>query len=179
VDLIRRIVPKARRLGILFSPEEGLSVIFKDRMTTAAERVGLQVSAVPVSAVGDVEGATRSLCGHKVEAIELFGNQAHAGFPALIKVARECKVPVFSPSPFEVLQGATASLFPDFQEGGVEAGKMIARVLKGESPGSIPFYRIETTRLAVNPSGASTVGVSVPPDVVKQADTVVAGATKP
>ena len=60
------------------------------------------------------------------------------------------------------IAGATASLFPEFNEGGVEAGKMIARILKGESPGSIPFYRVEKTKVAVNPSGAGKVGSSCP-----------------
>jgi len=178
VELIRRVVPKARRIGVLFSPEEKLSVTFKDRMTKAAREAGLQVTAVPVSNVADVGDATRSLCSQKVEAIELFGNPAHAGFAALIKVARECRVPVFSPSPFEVLQGAIASFYPDFQEGGVEAGKMIARVLRGESPASIPFYRLKTTRLVVNPGDAGKVGVTLPPDLVKQADSVVGEGAK-
>jgi ABC-type uncharacterized transport system substrate-binding protein len=173
VDLIKRIVPKARRLGILFSPKEQLSVTFKDRLTKAARRAGLQVSISPVNDLNEVGDATRALCSQKVDAIELFGNVAHAGFESLIKVANECKIPVFSPSPFEVLKGAVASLFPEFNEGGVEAGKMIARVLRGESPGSIPFYRVQKVKVAVNPSGAGKVGVKLPPDVVKQADTVV------
>lgn len=172
VDLIRRIVPQARRIGVVFSPEEQLSVIFKDRMTKAAGQAGLQVSAVPVGNTGEVGDATRSLCGKKVDAIELFGNVAHAGFASLIKTARECRVPVFSPAPFEVMQGAVAAFFPDFQEGGVEAGKMVARVLRGESPAAIPFYRLQTTKLIVNTGG----GVTVPPEVVQQADTVVGSA---
>jgi len=178
VELIRRILPKAKRLGLLFSPEEQLSVTFKDRMTKAAETAGLKVTAAPVGNVGEVGDVTRSLCG-KVDAIELFGNAAHAGFGALIKVAKECKVPVFSPAPFEVMQGAIASFYPDFQEGGVVAGKMIARVLKGESPGTIPFYRLVTTKVAVNPAEAGKMGVTVPPDVVMQADTVVGGGAQP
>jgi putative tryptophan/tyrosine transport system substrate-binding protein len=178
VDLIRRVAPKARRIGVLFSPEEKLSVEFKDRMTKAAQQAGLQVTAVPVSSVGEVGDATRSLCSQKVDAIELFGNTAHAGFASLIKVARECKVPVFSPSPFEVLQGAIASFYPDFQEGGVEAGKMIARVLRGESPASIPFHRLQTTKLVVNQGDAGKMGITLPPDVVKQADSVVGEAPK-
>ncbi len=173
VEIIRRIAPKARVIGVLFSPEEKLSVEFKDRLTKAAKKAGLQVVEAPVSSVNDVADAAQTLCGKKVGAIELFGNAAHAGFAGLIKVAKACKVPVFSPSPFEVLQGAVASFFPDFQEGGVVAGKMIARVLKGESPAKIPFYRLQTTKLAVNPQGAGDVGITLPPDVVKQADTVV------
>jgi ABC-type uncharacterized transport system substrate-binding protein len=178
VQLIKRIVAKARTLGILFSPEEALSVIFKDRMTKAAEQVGLKVVAVPVGNVGEVGDATRSLCGQKVDAIELFGNVAHAGFATLIKTAKECKVPVFSPAPFEVMQGAVASFFPDFQEGGVEAGKMVARILRGESPAAIPFFRLESTKLIVNTGEAGNVGLTLPADVVQEADTVVGGAGK-
>lgn len=173
VTLIRRIVPNAKQIGVLFSPEEALSVIFKDRMAKAAGQAGLRVTAVPVGSTGEVGEATRTLCSRKVDAIEFFGNAAHAGFASLIKTANECKIPVFSPAPFEVMEGAVASFFPDFQEGGVEAGKMVARVLRGESPASIPFYRLETTKLIVNTGG----GVTVPQDVVKQADSVV-GATK-
>ncbi|MGH7629011.1 MAG: ABC transporter substrate-binding protein [Gemmatimonadales bacterium] len=178
VELIRRTVPKARRIGILFSPEEALSVSFKDRMAKAAQQAGLRVIGVPVSNVGEVGEATRSLCSQKVDAIELFGNVAHAGFASLIKVARECRVPVFSPSPFEVVQGAILSFYPDFQEGGIEAGKMIARVLKGESPASIPFYRVQTTKLVVNPGDAGKIGITLPPDVLKQADSVVGEGAK-
>lgn len=180
VELIKRVVPKVRTIGVLFSPEEQLSVAFKDRLTKAAGQAGLRVTAVPVSNVGEVGDAARSLCGQKVGAIELFGNAAHAGFASLIKVARECSVPVFSPSPFEVLQGAVASFYPDFQEGGVEAGKMIARVLRGETPKSIPFYRLQTTKLVVNPGDATKLGVPLSPDLVKEADSVVGKpATQP
>jgi putative tryptophan/tyrosine transport system substrate-binding protein len=173
VDLIRQIAPKVRSIGVLFSPEEKLSVEFKDRLAKAAKKAGLTVVEAPVSGINDVADATQALCGKKVGAIELFGNAAHAGFASLIKVAQGCKIPVFSPSPFEVMQGAVASFFPDFQEGGVVAGKMIARVLKGESPGAIPFYQLKTTRLVVNPGSAGGVGITVPSDVVKQADSVV------
>jgi putative tryptophan/tyrosine transport system substrate-binding protein len=177
VELIRRVVPKARKLGIVFSPDEQLSVTLKDRMAKAAKEAGLQVVEAPVNNMSEVGQATQSLCGKKVDAIELYGNAAHTGFPSLIKAAKGCGIPVFSPAPFEVLQGAVASVFPDFQEGGVEAGKMIARVLRGESPAKIPFYRIKTVKLAVNPNA----GVTIPPEVVKQADTVVGagGQAKP
>ena len=92
------------------------------------------------------------------------------GLPASSRWRATASIPVFSPSPFEVMQGAVASFFPDFQEGGVVAGKMIARILKGESPAAIPFYRVQTTKLAVNPADASKIGVTLPPDLVKEAN---------
>jgi ABC-type uncharacterized transport system substrate-binding protein len=44
------------------------------------------------------------------------------------------------------MKGASAAIFPDFQEGGVVAGHMIAKILKGESPANIPFYKLETAK---------------------------------
>jgi ABC-type uncharacterized transport system substrate-binding protein len=155
VELIKRVAPKARRVGILFSPGEPLSVGLKDKMTTAATKAGLTVEAVPINNVSEGTEAAAALVGKKVDAIEIYGNAAHGAFESIIQVAREHKVPVFSPSPFEILKGATAALYPDFQEGGVEAGKMIGRILKGESPGAIPFFRLQTTKEQVSP-GATT-----------------------
>lgn len=146
VALIKRIVPKARRIGILFSPGEPLSVSLKDKMAATAKKSGLQVAEVPINSVSEGTEATTALVGKKVDAIEIYGNAAHGAFESIIKVAKDSKVPVFSPSPFEILKGATAAFYPDFQEGGAEAGKMIGRILKGESPAGIPFYRLETTK---------------------------------
>jgi ABC-type uncharacterized transport system substrate-binding protein len=146
IELIKRMVPKAKKIGILFSPAEPLSVSLKDKMTTTAKKAGLGVEAVPINNVSEGTEATTALVGKKVDAIEIYGNAAHGAFESIIQVAKASKVPVFSPSPFEILKGATAAFYPDFQLGGVEAGKMIARILKGESPGKIPFYRLTTTK---------------------------------
>ncbi len=156
VELIKRIVPKAKRVGILFSPGEPLSVGLKDRMTIAAKKAGLTVEAVPINNVSEGTEAAVRIVGKKVDAIEIYGNAAHGAFESIIQVAREHKVPVFSPSPFEILKGATAALYPDFQEGGVEAGKMIGRILKGESPGAIPFFRLQTTKEQVSKSATDS-----------------------
>ena len=146
IQLIKRLVPKAKRVGVLFSPGEQLSVDLKDRLTTAAKKAKLDVVAVQLNTPSDAAEATNVLVGKKVDAIEIFGNAAHGGFESVIKIAKEQKIPVFSPSPFEIMKGATAALYPDFQEGSVVAGKMIARILRGESPAKIPFYRLETTK---------------------------------
>jgi ABC-type uncharacterized transport system substrate-binding protein len=146
IALIKRIVPKAKRVGVLFSPGEQLSVDLKDRLTAAAKKAKLEVAAVPVNTPSDAAEATNLLVGKKVDAIEIYGNASHGGFESIIKIANEQKIPVFSPSPFEIMKGATAALYPDFQEGGAVAGKMIARILKGESPAKIPFFRLETTK---------------------------------
>jgi ABC-type uncharacterized transport system substrate-binding protein len=153
--LIKRVVPKVKKVGILFTPAEPLSVSLKDKMTATATKAGFGVEAVPINSVSEGTEAATALVGKKVDAIEIYGNAAHGAFESIIQVARDAKVPVFSPSPFEILKGATAAFYPDFQLGGVEAGKMIGRILKGESPAKIPFYRLESTKEQVSQSAAT------------------------
>ena len=149
VELIQKVAPNAKRIGILYSPLEPLAVSMKDKMTTAARHEGLTVVSVPISSPTEGAEATTALIAKNVGAIEIYGNAAHAAFESIIKVARENKIPVFSPSPFEVMKGATAAFFPDFQEGGVIAGGMVAKALKGESLASVPFYKLEATKTSI------------------------------
>lgn len=146
VALIKRVAPKAKSIGVLFSPGEALSVSLKDKLTAAARKAGMTVVAVPLNNPGEGTEATNALLAKNVGAIEIFGNAAHAAFESIIAAAKEKGVPVFSPSPFEITKGATAAIFPDFQEGGVVAGQMIGRILKGESPAGIPFHKLETAK---------------------------------
>ena len=174
VDLIRRTLPKTKKIGILFSPDEALSVTLKDKMSAAATKAGLSVAAQAITSVADAGQAAQALVGQNVDAIEIYGNAAHSAFESILLVTKQKKVPVFSSSPFEVMKGAVASFYPDFQEGGVEAGKMVGRILKGESPAKIPFYQVKTTKLFVNPN----TGVTVPSSVTSEANRVLGDSTK-
>jgi putative tryptophan/tyrosine transport system substrate-binding protein len=150
IALIKRVVPGAKRVGVLFSPDEPYAVAMKDKMISTGRRLGIEVIGVPVPTVNDGAPAAATAVSRKVDAIEIFGNTAHAAFPSIIKAANDANVPVFSPSPFEMLKGARAAIYPDFAEGGVVAGHMIGRIMKGESAGRIPFHRIETTKEQIN-----------------------------
>jgi ABC-type uncharacterized transport system substrate-binding protein len=45
--------------------------------------------------------------------------------------------------------------------------------MRGESPGSIPFASVTTTRLIVNLEAAAAVGMKIPPVLVQQAQEVI------
>lgn len=146
VELVKRVAPKAKKVGVLYSPGEALSVSLKDKFAVAAKQGGLAVEEMPINNPGEGTEATTALVAKKVDAIEIYGNAAHASFESIMAVAREKKIPVFSPSPFEIMKGASAVLFPDFQEGGVVAGSMVARALRGESLAGVPFHQLKTVK---------------------------------
>ena len=162
VKLIRTIVPNAKRVGVLFSPDEPYAVAFKDKLVSAGKKAGLTVEAVPVPTVNDGSTAAVAVVAKKVQAIEIFGNTAHAAFPAIMSVTSKANIPVFSTSPFEMSKGAVAALYPDFAEGGIEAGHMIGRIVHGESPAKIPFYKETKVKTSGSPANAKAAKVTLP-----------------
>ena len=80
IDLIELDGAKGVGVGILFSPDEPYAVEMKNKMTEAARRNNLEIAAVPVSSASEGGTATTALVGRKVDAIEIFGNSAHAAF---------------------------------------------------------------------------------------------------
>ena len=65
IELIKRVVPKVKKVGILFSPAEPLSVSLKDKMTATAKKAGLGVEAVPINSVSEGTEAATALVGQE------------------------------------------------------------------------------------------------------------------
>jgi putative ABC transport system substrate-binding protein len=52
---------------------------------------------------------------------------------------------------------------------------MAARIIRGESPATMPFEPLTETRILVNLEAASKQGFEVPASVVKRADKIIGG----
>ena len=57
--------------------------------------------------------------------------------------------------------------------GGAAAGRLAVRILKGESPATMPFEPLSKTTLLLNGATAKAIGVSLPQALLQQADTLV------
>lgn len=71
-------------------------------------------------------------------------------------------------------RGAMACVGFDWQEGGIEAGKMVAAILRGKSPKDIPIGTLgedvgPTSRLAYNVAVAELMGVKISERALKNA----------
>ena len=54
-----------------------------------------------------------------------------------------------------------------------QAGRMVARILRGEAPGTIPVEFATGGQLFVNPGAAARMGITIPQAVIDRANTVV------
>ncbi len=61
----------------------------------------------------------------------------------------------------------------DFAAMGAQAGRMVARVLRGTPPGEIPLEEAKRVRLVFNLARARELGIRIPEDVLLAADEVI------
>jgi ABC-type uncharacterized transport system substrate-binding protein len=174
VEIVRECLPTARRLGTLFVPAEVNSVYNKEQVEAAATRRGFEFRAVAANTSAEVSDAALSLLAQDIDAVcQAASNVTTAAFASIAQPAQRAHVPVFGFLSNDVRSGAAVVVARDYFDGGREAGLMAARIMRGESPASIPFQPLRSTKLLVNLDAARAMGFTIPPAVVRRAATVI------
>jgi ABC-type uncharacterized transport system substrate-binding protein len=174
LEALQDIRPPVRRIGTLYSPAELNAVFSKEQLERAAKAAGLGFEAVAVTNTTDVIEATLSLANRRIDVLtQIADNVVASSFPALMDAARRVRLPVTAYSPAFAEMGPVLILARDYRDNGVESGKMAARVLRGESPGKIPFVSVPTLDYIVNLRTAKTLNVQLSPRLVARASRVI------
>ncbi len=173
LNLILEISPDVKRLGIPYNPGEANAVTLVRLMTTYAQDRGLEVVEATASKSADVVAAARTLVGQADAIYVPTDNTVVSALESLIVVARQAKVPVFSGDTDSVARGCIGSVGFDYFQVGVQTGKIVARVLKGEKPGDIPIEVASGTDLVLNPTAAASFGVTIPEALLARATRIV------
>jgi ABC-type uncharacterized transport system substrate-binding protein len=174
VAITLECLPDTRRIGTLFVPAEANSAVNRERLTQEAAKRGIEVVALPVNTIGELPDAADALASHPIDAIVQIGtNLTTAGFASIARSARRERVPLFGALTSDADNGAAVVVARDYYDGGLRAGHLAARVLRGESPRGIPFEPLRTSKLLVNPSAARAMGFALPESVVARASRVI------
>jgi ABC-type uncharacterized transport system substrate-binding protein len=171
---VREVVPRARRVGTLFTPGEINSVLAQQRFERTLKGEGLELVRVPVNGPTDVSDAALSLCQSGVDVFcQIADNLSNSSFPAIARACEMARTPLFTFSPSQVKRGAVLGVGVDFGENGREAGLLVAEVIRGKDPAQTPFRATTKTSRAVNLDNARRLGVSIPAEWVKTAQEVI------
>lgn len=170
LEKFRQILPSLKKLGFIYNPGEGNSVVLLDRIRAAANKMGIKILAAPATITAEVSMATESIA-NKVDAIYISNdNTALSAFQSIVSVANDAKIPVFVSDTDIVDQGAVAALGPNQYQVGRETGKMVVAILKGTPPSAIPVGFLEKLEFFLNEDALVKVNLIVPDELKRQAD---------
>ncbi|KAF1046815.1 ABC transporter substrate-binding protein [Xylophilus sp.] len=173
LELIKKIVPNAKRLGVIYSPGEANSVAIVAALKKAAGPAGLTIVEAPAARTVDVVSAAQSLVGKADVVYTPTDNNVISAFEGIAKVAQQARLPVVAGDTDTVKRGAVAALGLNYYDLGRQTGKIVVRILKGEKPGAIASQVSDTFELHVNPDAARKQGVTLSDALIKSAKVVV------
>lgn len=169
--LIREVLPRARRVGSLWTSAEINSEYYLELAKAAAADLGFELVAVPVTGPPEIPRALQRLLNGKIDVLfPMSDNTLNSSFDVIGRAAEENATPLFAGFLRSVEFGACAALGFDFAEMGLRTGRLAVRIKNGESPGRIPIESMETVRLYLNPAAAARQRVVFPPSVLARAD---------
>jgi putative tryptophan/tyrosine transport system substrate-binding protein len=172
-DYVRRLLPNAKRIGVLYSPAETGSVVAAAR--AAARRRGLELVAESVEEPSGVPAVLDGLM-QRIDALwtvadgRVFTPQTT---PAILLSALRHRMPVIGLSLGQVKSGALATFLVDYAEVGRQAAGLALKVLAGEAAESLAVTRPRDISLALNLKTAELLDLQLPEALVEQAREVV------
>lgn len=173
VDLILRIIPSAKRVGMVYNPSEANSVTVVKNMQQMLERRGMSLVTAAAPRSVDVGSAARSLIG-KVDVIYTStDNNVVSAYESLVKVGQDAKIPLIASDTPSVQRGAVAALGVNYKDLGRQTGRIVLRILNGEKPGDIKPQTSDKIELHLNPTAAQKQGVTLSEELLKEATVIV------
>ena len=166
IDLLKRIVPNAKTVGLLYCSSEQNSIFQIELAKAACDKIGLSYIDATVSDSNEIQQVTQSLVG-KVDAIySPTDNMIAAGMATVAQVATENGIPTIVGEEGMVSAGALATYGIDYYELGKQTGAMAVSILKdGAKPATMPIQYLENCTLAVNEDTRAKLGITLPADL--------------
>jgi len=174
-ELIKTHYPGWKRIGSLVATAEDNSVHVNKRFSEELAKRGITLVTVAVNQSAEMPEAAAALCGQDIDAVvQVPCNLVTNGFIAVTEACRRAKMPLFGFIQDAARKGAALVLSRDYADCGEDAGKKVVRILRdGEDPARIPLSMPSRTVMVINESAARTQGISIPPELRKQAEVIL------
>ena len=171
LDAFSLLYPGATRIGCIYDPGAANSVYNYGRMKQALQsRPRLHLETATISSSSEVYQAAKSLTRKGVQGFVLFiDNLVFSAMDGVVKAADEARIPVITSDLETLKRGALVCLGYDYAIGGMQASRLVDRILKGGKPKDIPFEPLQGLMIRLNPQKAQELGITFPEALVQKA----------
>jgi putative ABC transport system substrate-binding protein len=173
IDLLRDILPKARRIGVVSAP----SAFHRSelgRIQSAARSLGLEVRPIEANDGATFVRAIGSLAGAGVDAIYV---QPYAltdpSRSQMADAALKARLPAMGAIPNYAESGFLLSYGANNIAWSHRSAYFVDRILRGARPADLPVEQPTKFDLVINLKTAKALGLTIPPSLLQRADQVI------
>lgn len=161
INLIKKVLPKAKTIGILYTQSEPNSVVQKDEAKRLLEEKGFSVVEKTILDSNNVKAAAESLMAEVDMVFVPTDNIISSTMETVKQVSIKHKVPVFGGSTEMIAVGGLYNYGTNYEELGRQTARMLIRILKGEKPENIAVELPEKLELHTNQEMADALGIDI------------------
>lgn len=167
LELIRKLQPEAKTIGILYTTSEPNSVSAIAEYEEKSGQFGFTIESIGVTQQSEVLQAADSIIAKNVDCISnLTDNNVVGVLPSILEKTDAASIPVYGSEIEQVKLGCVASAGIDYIKLGKQTGQMAAKILKGETTAEeMPYETIETYDIYLNSNSLTNMGITVPDDI--------------
>jgi putative tryptophan/tyrosine transport system substrate-binding protein len=170
LEILKELVPGLRRVWFIYYSGDITEATAHRNLNDAAHRLGVALLPRPVNDAGTLKAALKEIApGDGI----LSPSSNTLDIPvAVLETQISSRVPAIYPSGIWTSHGALISYGPDFRAQGVQAARLVIKLLRGVKPADVPVEGAENIDLAFNVKMIGLLGLTIPPKILFGANAV-------
>jgi putative tryptophan/tyrosine transport system substrate-binding protein len=170
LELIREIVPTARRVAVLGNYSDPFTKPYREQIQKGAQSMRLDVQSIVVRGADELDSAFAAMARERADAVVVQGSLP---IERIVALALKHRLPAVSHQKFVAQSGALASYSASIAERGREIAAYVDKILKGAKPADLPVQQPTKFELVINLKTARALGLEIPPTLLARADEVI------
>ena len=170
VDLIREMIPSAKRIAALANASDAFSKSFLKQIQLAGEATGTVIDPIMIHGAEELDAAFPAMEGRRTDAIIV---QPSLPSKRAAELAVKHRVPAVSVPRWFAEEGGLMAYSPRYVDLFRKAAVYVDKILKGTQPADLPVEQPTHFELVINLRTAKALGLEIPPTLLGRADEVI------
>jgi len=174
LELLKEVSGKLSRVAVLFNSANAAHQLYLKNLEQPARHLQLTLIPVGYREAGDFDNAFKTMTAKRAGAMFLFSDGISFEQRFLIaSLANKNRLPSSYPVSEYVEAGGLTSYGPDLNNNMRRAAIYVDKILKGAKAAELPVEQPMKFDFIINLKAAKQIGLTVPPNVLVRADTVI------
>lgn len=165
LELIKKLIPNAKKIGVVYSTSEKNSEIQVNAFEEAAVKSGYEIEKKAVTNSNEIDQAVTSVLSNIDVLYVPTDNTVATAYPLVAKKCLDKNIPFIGAEDKAVVKGGLATVGIDYKQLGKEAGYKAVEVLEGKKPAEIPVEELKDLEISINTDAAKKLNIEIPEDI--------------
>src|SRR5919109_4964670 len=174
LELFKQAMPTLSQVVALRHPANPYTTIAWKAVQPAAEALGLRLQPVEARGPNDLDRALATIKTARPDGLIVVPDRFLLTYRAsIVHFMAEHRLPGMFPFREFVQEGGLLAYGPDYIDMYRRAATYVAKILRGAKPADLPMEQPTKFELVINLNTAQTLGLTIPPALLFQADEVL------